>query len=48
MSGYVKIFNYKIENRNRKYEFISLCIEDDDKLMKKYKIIWTKMGDLQK
>ena len=47
MSGYVKIFNNKIENRNRKHEFISLCIEDDDKLMKKYKIISTKMGDLQ-
>ena len=37
ISGYVKIF--KVEDKNNK--LMSFCI-DDEKLLKKYKAIWTK------
>ena len=44
MNGYVKIFKDKGEDKNKKLP--SLLI-DDDKLLGKYKTIWTKTEDLQ-
>ena len=42
MSGYVKTF--KVEDKNSK--LISSCI-DDEKLLQKYKAIWTKIEGLK-
>ena len=41
VSGYIKTF--KVENENNK--LMSFHI-DDEKLLKKYKAIWTKIEDL--
>ena len=46
MSGYVKTFRDNGGDRN-KNKLISLRIEDD-KLLEKYKTIWTKIEDLKK
>ena len=43
MSGYVKTF--KVKEGSSKW--MSFCI-DDEKLLEKYKAIWTKIGDLKK
>ena len=42
MSGYVKTF--KVENKINK--LMSFCI-DDEKLLERYKAIWTKSEDLK-
>ena len=42
MSGYVKTF--KVKDKNNK--LMPLCI-DDEKLLEKYKTIWTKIEDLK-
>ena len=42
MSGYVK--TYKVKERNN--NLMSFCI-DDEKLLEKYKAIWTKTEDLE-
>ena len=43
VSGYVKTFKVKDEDKNSK--LMSLCI-DDEKLLEKYKAIWSKIEDL--
>ena len=45
-SKYVKKFKDKGGDKNKNYKLMSLHI-DDDKLLKKYKTIWTKLEDLQ-
>ena len=40
MSEYVQIFKVKDENKDKNDKFISFRI-DDDKLLEKYKSIWT-------
>ena len=45
MSGYVKTFEDKDGDKNNKLMY--LCI-DDDKLLEKYKTIWTKIEDISK
>ena len=42
-SGYVKTFKVKDEDKNSK--LMSFCI-DDEKLLEKYKAIWSKIEDL--
>ena len=42
MSGYVKIFKFKEEDN----KLMSFC-RDDEKLLEKYKAIWTKIEDLK-
>ena len=43
MSGYVKTF--KVEDKNNKLMFFHI---DDEKLLEKYKAVWTKIEDLRK
>ena len=45
MSAYVKTFEDKGGDKNNKLMY--LCI-DDDKLLEKYKTIWTKIEDISK
>ena len=47
MSGYIETFNDKGEDKNRNNKYMSLRI-DGDKLLEKYKTIWTKFEDLTK
>ena len=42
MSGYVKIFKFKEEDN----KLMSFC-RDDEKLLEKYKAIWTKIEDIK-
>ena len=46
MSGYVKTFKIKDEDKYKNNNLIPFCI-DDEKLLKKYKAIWTKIEDLK-
>ena len=46
MSGYVKTFKIKDEDKYKNNNFIPFRI-DDEKLLKKYKAIWTKIEDLK-
>ena len=46
MSGVVHIFNDKGGDQSKNNKLISLRI-DDDKLLEKYKTIWTKTEDLK-
>ena len=48
MSEYVKTFKLKEgdKDKNNKKQIISFCI-DDEKLLQKYKAIWTKVEDLK-
>ena len=46
MSGYVKTFKVKNGNKDKNNKLMSFCI-DDDKLLEKYKAIWTKIEDLK-
>ena len=46
MNGYVKAFQDKGGGKNKNSKLMSLHI-DDDKLLEKYKTIWTKMEDLK-
>ena len=45
--GYIKTFKDKSGYKNKNNKLMSLCI-DDDKILEKYKIIWTKFEDLKK
>ena len=46
MSGYVKTFKDKSGDKGKNSKLMSLHI-DDDKLLGKYKTIWTKIEDLK-
>ena len=47
MSGYVKIFKVKDGDKDKNNNLMSFSI-DDEKLLEKYKTIWTKIEDLKK
>ena len=44
ISGYIDTFKSKGGDKNKNNELMSLSI-DDDKLLQKYKTIWTKIED---
>ena len=46
MSEYVKTFKVKDENNDKRNKLMSFCIYDD-KLLEKYKTIWTKIEDFK-
>ena len=46
ISGYVKTFRDKSKDKNKDNKLMSFCI-DKDKLLQKYKTIWTRIEDLQ-
>ena len=46
MSGYVKTFRVKEENKEKSNKLMPFYI-DDEKSLKKYKAIWTKIEDLE-
>ena len=46
MSGYVKIFKVKDGDKDENNKLMSFHI-DDEKLLEKYKTIWTKIQDLK-
>ena len=46
MSGYVKIFKNKDEDKDKNNKLMSFCT-DDEKLLEKSKTIWTKIEDLK-
>ena len=46
MSGYVKAFKVKDGNKDKNNKLMSFHI-DDEKLLEKYKAIWTKIEDLE-
>ena len=43
----VKTIKVEVWNKNKNHKLMSLRI-DDEKLLEKYKSIWTKIGDLKK
>ena len=45
MSGYVKTFNVKERDKDKNNKLMSFLI--DEKLLEKYKAIWTKIEDLK-
>ena len=46
MSEYVKIFNVKDEDKDKNNKLMSFRV-DDEKLLEKYKVIWTKIEHLK-
>ena len=46
MSGYVETFKVKEGDKDKSNKLVSFRI-DDDKLLEKYKAIWTKIQDLK-
>ena len=46
MSRYVKILKFKDGNKNKNNKLMSFRIEDE-KILQKYKAIWTKIEDLK-
>ena len=44
-SGYIKIFKDKDEDKGKNNKLMSFRI-DDQKLLEKYKVIWTNIEDL--
>ena len=46
MSGYVKTFKVKGEDKDKYNKLISFCI-DDDNMLEEYRSIWTKIEDLE-
>ena len=46
MSGYVKTFKVKEEDIDKNNTLMSFSI-DDEKLLEKYKAIWTRIEDLK-
>ena len=44
MSRYVKKFEFKDGHKDKNNKLMSLCI-DDEKILEKYKAIWTKIKD---
>ena len=47
MSGYVKIFNIKDGDKDKNNKLMPFH-RDDEKLLEKYKAIWTKIENLEK
>ena len=47
MSGYVKIFKVEVGDTDKNKKLMSFRI-DDEKLLEKFKAIWTKIEDLKK
>ena len=47
MSGYVKTFKVKDGDKDKSNKLMSFHI-DDEKLLEKYKTIWTKIENLKK
>ena len=47
MSGYVKTFKVKDGDKDKNKKLMSFRI-DDEKLLEKYKLIWTKIGKFKK
>ena len=47
MSRYVKTFKVKEGGKDKRNKLMS-CRIDDEKLLEKYKAIWTKIEDLKK
>ena len=45
MSGYVKTFNVKERDKDKNNKLMPFLI--DEKLLEKYKAIWTKIEDLK-
>ena len=46
MSGYVKAFKVKERDKDKSNKLMTFCI-DDEKLLEKYKDIWTKIEDFE-
>ena len=46
MSGYVKAFKVKGEDKDKYNKLISFCI-DDDNMLEEYRSIWNKTEDLE-
>ena len=46
MSGYGETFKVKGEGKDKNNKLMSFCM-DDEKLLEKYKAIWTKIEDLK-
>ena len=46
MSRYVKIFKVNDREKDKNKKLMSFCI-DDEKLLEKYKAVWTKIEDLK-
>ena len=46
MSGYVKIFKVKDGDQDQNTKLMSFCV-DDEKLLEKYKAIWSKITELK-
>ena len=46
MSGYVKTFKVEGGDKDKSNKLMSFHI-DDEKLLEKYKVIWTKIEDLK-
>ena len=46
MGRYVKTFRVKERHKDKSNKLMSLCV-DDEKLLEKYKAIWTKIEDFE-
>ena len=46
MFEWILKMDFKVEDGNKNKELMSFCI-DDEKLLEKYKTIWTKIEDLK-
>ena len=46
MSGYVKTFKVEEGDKDKNNKLMSFCL-DDEKLLEKYKTIWTKIENLK-
>ena len=46
MSGYIETFKIKEGDKDKNNRLMSFCI-DDEKLLEKYKAIWTKIEDFK-
>ena len=46
MSGYVKTFKIKEKDKDKNNKLMSFR-KDDEKILEKYKAIWTKIEDLE-
>ena len=47
MSGYVKTFKFEYEDKEKKMNKLMVFRIDDEKLLEKYKTIWTQIEDLK-
>ena len=46
MGGYVETFKMKDGDKDKNNKLISFCI-DDEKMLEKYRAIWTKIEDIK-